>query len=111
MNIEGYGAEEENIDKAAIRVAQTVEWVQGMRKGVALEVEELTASGWLGTAAGMFQGHMRNWDAEMKKVQDDLEFIAGAMGANAKTYAAVRGEVEQGMNMVDSLINTKSFEK
>lgn len=111
MNVDGWGADEENIQQASVRVVQTVEWIQGMRKGLKLEVEELTASGWLGTASTMFRGHMNNMDVEMGKVEEDLKFIAEAMGANAKTYAAVRGEVEQGMNMVDSLINTKSFDK
>ncbi|MBN6056476.1 WXG100 family type VII secretion target, partial [Nonomuraea sp. RK-328] len=106
MNLEGYGANDEQIQQAQTRVVQTIEWIMGMRKGVKQEIEELTATAWRGVASGKFKTAMDNWDVEAGKIENDLRRIAEAMGANAQTYAAVRGEVEQAMNRVDMLINT-----
>ncbi|MDR8408568.1 WXG100 family type VII secretion target [Nonomuraea sp. 3-1Str] len=106
MDLQGYGANDEQIQQAQIRVVQTIEWIMGMRKGVKQEVDELTVAAWRGAASGKFKTAMDNWDAQAGKIEADLRRIADAMGANAQTYAQVRGEVEQAMNRVDMLINT-----
>lgn len=103
MDLDGYGADEGQIQRASLRVAETVEWVMGMRKAVRQEVEEMT---WLGDAAGVFKERMRDWDREAATIENSLRRIAETGGANAKTYAAAREEAERAINQIDMAINT-----
>lgn len=104
--MEFYGASPEKISKGAGLVADAAQQVEGMRKGVEITTQELTASGWLGTASAKFLQAMTAWDKQMTIVRQDLEGIADRMGQNVVVYSAADQDVQSGMGRVDSLINT-----
>lgn len=103
---EFFGASPAQIKKASELVADTAQYVEGLRKGVETTTQELTASGWLGAASAKFLGAMRKWDEQMMLVRGDLETIARNMGDSSITYDAADQDVQAGMGRVDSLINT-----
>ncbi|MET8334013.1 WXG100 family type VII secretion target [Streptosporangium canum] len=104
--MEFYGASPEKIRTGAGHVVDAAQNVNGLRRGVAITTQELTASGWLGGAAAKFQQAMKKWDEQMLIVQQDLEGIADKMGQNVVVYSAADQDVQSGMGRVDSLINT-----
>ncbi|GGL56135.1 WXG100 family type VII secretion target [Planomonospora parontospora] len=101
-----FGASPAQIKKASELVVDTAQYVEGLRKGVQTTTQELTATGWLGTASAKFLQAMTKWDEQMMIVRRDLESIAQKMGDNSITYSAADQDVQSGMNRVDSLINT-----
>jgi WXG100 family type VII secretion target len=104
--VEFYGASPEKIRIGAGQVVDAAQHVEGLRKGVQLTTQELTASGWLGAASGKFLQAMAKWDEQMMIVRRDLEGIADKMGQNVVVYSAADQDVQAGMGRVDSLINT-----
>ncbi|GAT67595.1 WXG100 family type VII secretion target [Planomonospora sp. ID91781] len=101
-----FGASPAQIKKASELVVDTAQYVEGLRKGVQTTTQELTATGWLGTASAKFLQAMTKWDEQMMIVRRDLESIAQKMGDNSITYSAADQDVQSGMNRVDALINT-----
>ncbi|GGK50500.1 hypothetical protein Ppa06_09130 [Planomonospora parontospora subsp. parontospora] len=101
-----FGASPAQIKKASELVVDTAQYVEGLRKGVQTTTQELTATGWLGTASARFLQAMTKWDEQMMIVRRDLESIAQKMGDNSITYSAADQDVQSGMNRVDALINT-----
>ncbi|MER7129967.1 WXG100 family type VII secretion target [Streptosporangium saharense] len=103
---EFFGASPAQIKKASELVVDTAQYVEGLRKGVETTTQELTASGWLGTASAKFLAAMREWDRQMVIVRSDLEKIAGNLGDSSITYDAADQDVQAGVGRVDALINT-----
>ncbi|WP_326825241.1 WXG100 family type VII secretion target [Streptosporangium sp. NBC_01756] len=105
-----YGASPDKIRTGAGLVADAAQNVEGLRRGVSVTTQELTASGWLGTASAKFLQAMTAWDKQMLIVRNDLEDIADRMGQNVVVYSAADQDVQSGMGRVDSLINTGSVD-
>ncbi|MEV7009920.1 WXG100 family type VII secretion target [Streptosporangium sp. NPDC051022] len=103
---EFFGASPAQIKKASELVTDTAQYVEGLRKGVETTTQELTASGWLGSASAKFLAAMRKWDEQMLIVRGDLETIARNLGDSSITYDAADQDVQAGMGRVDALINT-----
>ncbi|MBG0815328.1 WXG100 family type VII secretion target [Planomonospora sp. ID82291] len=101
-----FGASPAQIKQASELVVDTAQYIEGLRKGVQTTAQELTATGWLGTASARFLQAMTKWDEQMMIVRRDLESIAQKMGDNSITYSAADQDVQSGMNRVDALINT-----
>ncbi|WP_329085323.1 MULTISPECIES: WXG100 family type VII secretion target [unclassified Streptosporangium] len=106
MDFNGYSTDSPALQLAAGDVVDTAQYIEGLRQGVRTVTEELTGSGWLGAASGKFRSAMTRWDEQMLIVRRDLETIAENMGASAVSYSAADQDVDAGMSMVDSLINT-----
>ncbi|SFL16222.1 WXG100 family type VII secretion target [Streptosporangium canum] len=100
-----HGRDADKIREASLQVADTAQFVDGLRRRVNDDTALLMTSGWLGPAAGKFKLAMEAWDTQALRIRQDLETIAENMGMNSVTYSQADDDVQQGMNRVDSLIN------
>ncbi|WP_275888204.1 WXG100 family type VII secretion target [Nonomuraea lactucae] len=115
-----FGASPTQLQNAARFVEAAAQNIEGLRKGVATTVQELTASGvasgWEGAAAVKYKQHMDNWDMICKRIIQDLEKIydnlnvgAGVYGrAEADSHNIGLGGIDADTNKVDELINVRA---
>ncbi|MDP9849393.1 WXG100 family type VII secretion target [Streptosporangium lutulentum] len=100
----------EVIARAAARVLDASQQIEGMRQRVAIHADELLdkgpEGGWKGGAAGKYRIAMERWSQKAASVRMDLERIADNMDLNAKNYNSMTADVDAGMNRVDALINS-----
>ncbi|MER6943397.1 WXG100 family type VII secretion target [Nonomuraea sp. NPDC000554] len=115
-----FGASPAQLQTAARYVETAARNIEGLRKGVATTVQELTASGvasgWEGTAAGKYKQHMDSWDMICNNIIKDLEKIYDNLNVGAGIYSAAEADshniglsgVGANTNRVDDLINVKA---
>ncbi|MEU8247159.1 WXG100 family type VII secretion target [Nonomuraea sp. NPDC048916] len=115
-----FGASPAQLQNAARYVEAAAQNIEGLRKGVATTVQELTASGvasgWEGTAAVKYRQHMDTWDVICKRIIQDLEKIYDNLNVGAGIYSKAEADshniglsgVEANTNAVDALINVKA---
>ncbi|WP_336207648.1 WXG100 family type VII secretion target [Nonomuraea sp. LPB2021202275-12-8] len=95
------------LKKASGHIADTAQYVEGLRVSVETTANGLLASGWMGPAAQIFRRAMTTWDNSMRNVRTDLEQISETMSGNAVVYEANDADVQAGMNRVNDLINVE----
>ncbi|MEV6860993.1 WXG100 family type VII secretion target [Streptosporangium subroseum] len=99
-----FGASPTQLTNVRNYVADTGQYVAGLRSSVEQTAVELNAS-WHGPAARKFASVMVGWNDEMKIIEDSLTTIAEKMQMNAQRYAAVDADAEAGVGSIQSLIN------
>ncbi|MFE3447460.1 WXG100 family type VII secretion target [Nonomuraea sp. NPDC059194] len=100
---EFYNASKSQLDRAALKVVEAHEEIEGMRQAVIMTGETLART-WRGGAAASFGQAMIGWDDNMKIVLNDLFRVSETLGANAQVYQRVDDE-QKGANFIQSQIN------
>ena len=100
----GFATSQEAMAAGAAHVDDAIQQCQGHIGALRSEVETLMA-GWGGSAATAFSGVHANFEAQAKKINDNLQQMHEALVSSRATYAAQEEQESQGMASLATQIN------